>query len=92
MFSERSRTETNTQLGDLERYYAPVKVSPGGHPQADPRNYDGETVCRSESSPCHELTLPESPPKRSIMSTICNVRMISDRYWKEVLLSLCSLC
>ncbi len=51
-----------------QRYYTPVKVSPVGalSPQADPRNSDGETVCRSESWPCYELSLSESPPKRSI--------------------------
>ncbi len=34
--------------------------------QVDPRNSDRETVYLSESSPCHELSWSESPPKRSI--------------------------
>ncbi len=48
----------------------------GGHPEADLRNSDGDTVCHSESSPCHELLLSETPSKRStflpfVMSECC---------------------
>ncbi len=41
-----------------------IYILTGG--QADPGNSDRENVCLSESPPCHEHSLSESPPKRSI--------------------------
>ncbi len=57
------------QKGCVELIHLSKWVLGGGCTQADPRNSDGETVCQSESSPCHELLLSESPPKISIFLT-----------------------
>ncbi len=50
--------------------------------QADPRNYDGDKVCLSESPPCHQLSLLESSPKRSIFLTF-----VKSECQKKLLLS-----
>ncbi len=50
-------------LSQANSIYEPVSVN-----QDDPRNSDGENVCLSEFPLCHELSLSESPTKRSIFS------------------------
>ncbi len=55
---------------------APVNVNPVPPPQADPRNSDGEKVCQNPHTAMSFHS--ESYPKRFV-STICNVRMMSER-------------
>ncbi len=56
-----SRSTESVLVGILAPDWQVAPLPPGWL-----RNSDGEMVCLSESSPCHELLLSGSPPKRFI--------------------------